>query len=1021
MDIAGASIDKPVNTWLIVAICVIGGLWGLMTVPRLEDPNFTIKNAIIFTPYPGATAAEVEEEVTEHIESALQQLPQLKEVTSKSTPGMSEVKVEMKDTYDARTIPQVWDELRRKVRDVQSSLPQSAGPSRVNDDFGDVFGLFYAVTAPDFSDREIRNMATFLRRELLTVPDVAKVETAGELSEAIYVEVTNERLASLGIPLDQVIRTLQAENSITPAGAITVDGRRVRVSTDPGFDTVSQIEALRLGRPGSTEQISLLDVAKVTREPVEIPDHMIWIDGQRAFTLAIAGVKHANIVDVGEAVENRLDELRQQLPLGVELHPIYEQHKVVNEAIDNFILNLILSVSIVIGVLCIFMGWRVGIVVGITLLLSVLGTFLFMRLFGIEVERISLGALVIAMGMLVDNAIVVAEGMLVNMQRGMAARPAAQQAVTRTQWPLLGATLIGVAAFSGIGLSNDVTGEFMFSLFFVIAVSLTLSWVLAVTVTPMFGNMLLQAGNGNAEADPYDNAAAHGYRSLLNRMLRARWLCVAGFIGVTLGCIGLFGFVPQSFFAAANTPIFYLDYQLPEGTDIRTTAHDLLEIESYVREQPGVAQVTTLAGRGATRFMLTYDPHQPDPSYGQLMVRMDDRDDIPALTRSLRKTLGERYPDAQIRTKRIVFGPPSDARIEVRFSGHSPETLRALGDKAIAILQKNGDIIDIRQNWRNKELTIRPVFNEERARIAGITRTDLARAMRFATDGIKAGTYREGERQIPIVVRPPNKERLDVSRLEDRLVSGSGEATYVPVTQIVDRFEFVPQDTVIRRRDRIRTLTVQAQPRGEITASQARNEVLEQIEAIELPPGYSVNWGGEYENSKEAQGSFASQLPIGLTAMLIISILMFGKIRQPLIIWLLIPMSICGVTLGLLVSGLSFSFVALLGFISLWGMLMKNAIVLIDEIDQQIDSGKEKHAALIDASISRLRPVFLASVTTILGMIPLLTDAFFANMAVTIMGGLAFATVLTLAAVPVLYSLFFRIRYEKDTGAQAAS
>jgi multidrug efflux pump subunit AcrB len=1020
MDIAGASIDKPVYTWLIVVIAILGGLWGLMTVGRLEDPNFTIKTALVLTPYPGATAAEVEAEVTERIESAVQQLPQLEYVTSRSTPGMSQVEVEIQDTFDARSMPQVWDELRRKVADVQGTLPAGAGPSQVNDDFSDVFGIFYAVTATGFTDREVRDMATFLRRELLTVPGVAKVETAGEPTEAIYVEVAHERLAALGLSIDQVLQAFASESHVGQSGAITLADQRVRISPDPGFDTVASIEALRLGAPGSTEQISVADIATIRRDPVEIPDHLIWIDGRRAFTIGVSAVKSANVVEVGAAVDARLEALKQRLPLGVELHPIYEQHAVVSDAINGFILSLCLSVSIVIGMLCVFMGWRVGVVAGITLLLAVLGTIFFMRLFTIEIERISLGALILAMGMLVDNVIVVVEGMLVSMQRGLAARTAAQGAARRTQLPLLGATVIGIMAFSGIGLSDDITGEILFPLFFVIGVSLMLSWVFAITVAPMFGHMLLRVAGNGPQRDPYDKPFYRTYRHFLTLALQVRTLCVAGLVGFTALCVVLFGLVPKSFFAEANAPIFYLEYQLPQGADIRSTARDILDIETRVREQPEVVQVTGLVGRGASRFMLTYEPVQPDPSYGQLVIRTHHRHEIPPLIERLRREISPGYPQAQVRLKRIVFGPPSEASIEARFSGPSADTLRALAEEAIAILQHDGSTLEIRQNWRERELVIRPVFDEERARIAGVRRTDLAQALEFATRGVRAGTYREEDDQIPIVARPPAHERLDVTRLEDRLVWSPSEGVAVPVAQVVERFEHLAEDAVIHRRDRVRTLTVQAEPVPMLTADAARRRIARQVEAIALPPGYALEWGGEYEEANQAEASLFAELPIGLLVMLVISILLFGKVRQPLILWLLVPMSICGAAIGLLVSGLPFGFVALLGLISLWGMLMKNAIVLIDEIDRQIAEGKERYGALVDASVSRIRPVMLAAVTTILGMIPLLWDAMFANMAVTIMGGLAFATLLTLLAVPVLYSLFFRIRRGSDAPPGAA-
>ena len=411
LEIARSAIERPVNTWLLVLLCLIGGLWGLDSVGRLEDPTFTIKQALVITAYPGATALEVEQEVTELLESKIQQLPQIKKITSKSKPGVSEITVEIKDTYNKHTMPQVWDELRRKVSDAQRDLPEGTRPSIVNDDFGDVYGIFYAVTAPDFSTKEILDISTFLRRELLTVKNVAKVETAGERTETIYIEIPSNRITRLGLTTQQILATIRSENTISDAGAVTLGEQRIRIASGEGFDSLSQIENLRVGKPGTTEQINLLDIATIRREPTEIPEHLVHFNGAEAFTLAISGVSDANIVTVGQAVEARLEELKLRIPLGVEISPIYEQHKVVDESISSFINNLIISVAIVILVLCLMMGWHIGLIVGATLLLTVLGTLLFMSLFGIDMERISLGALIIAMGMMVDNAIVVAEGM----------------------------------------------------------------------------------------------------------------------------------------------------------------------------------------------------------------------------------------------------------------------------------------------------------------------------------------------------------------------------------------------------------------------------------------------------------------------------------------------------------------------------------------------------------------------------------------------------------------------------------
>jgi len=1010
LEIARSAIERPVNTWLLILLCLIGGLWGLDSVGRLEDPAFTIKQALVVTAYPGANAFEVEQEVTESLESRIQQLPQIKRITSKSKPGISEITVEIKDTYDKHTMPQVWDELRRKVNDAQKDLPQGTQPSIVNDDFGDVYGIFYAVTAPGFSTKEILNISTFLRRELLTVPNVAKVETAGERKETIYIEISSDRITRLGLSTQQVLAIIQSENTVADAGAVTVEGRRIRIVSGEGFGSLAQIENLRIGKPGTTEQISLIDIADISRQATEIPDHLVRFNGSDAFTLAVSGVADANIVVVGKAVETRLEELKERIPLGVEIAPIYEQHKVVDDSINGFIENLIISVAIVILVLCLMMGWRIGLIVGATLLLIVLGTLLFMSLFGIDMERISLGALIIAMGMMVDNAIVVAEGMLINMQRGMRAKEAACLAADRTQVPLLGATVIGIMAFSGIGLSSDITGEFLFSLFAVISFSLLLSWVLAITVTPLFGYLFLTVKLADSGVDPYASSVYQVYEAVLRGVLHARVLTIVALVLITVACFAGFGSVKQEFFPYSNTPLFYINYQLPEGADIRTTAQDMAEIDDLIRAKDNVVSVASFTGRGASRYMLTYTPEQPNSSYGQFIVRVNDRSLIDRLAAELKQELSGAYPNAEVRTQRLVFGPSVGSKIEVRFSGSDPAILRQLGTEATNIMAANDGLIDVRTNWRQKEPVLAPVFNAERARIAGIGLNEVALSLQFATAGVKASTYRENDKLIPIVVRPPDVERHDASRLNDRLVYSAMTQTFVPIMQVIDQFETVSEDVLVHRRNRVRTLTAQADPAFGLTADQAFKRIKSQVEAIKLPANYKMEWGGEYESSRDAQTALNSKLPVSMLVMLIISILLFGKVRQPLIIWLVVPMSVCGVVIGLLSSGKPFSFMALLGLLSLSGMLMKNAIVLVDEIDTQIAEDKDHYDAVIHASVSRIRPVFLAAGTTILGMLPLLNDAFFASMAVTIMGGLAFATLLTLIAVPVLYSLFFKIK-----------
>ena len=697
----------------------------------------------------------------------------------------------------------------------------------------------------------------------------------------------------------------------------------------------------------------------------------------------------------------------------MDILPIYEQHIVVDTAISDFLVNLAASVAIVVAVLLLVMGWRVGVVVGGTLLLTVLGTVLTMWIFEIQMERISLGALIIAMGMLVDNAIVIAESMLLSMHKGQDSVSAAEDAAQQTQYPLLAATVIGILAFAGIGLSQDTTGDFMFSLFAVICISLLLSWILAVTVTPLLGHYLFTQKEAGEDAGHYDGGGYRFYKGLLGAALRFPRITVLVLVATTAVSVMGFALVKQSFFPPSNTPIFYINYTLPQGSDIRATEADIADIEALVKARDEVVNVTSFIGMGASRFMLTYSPDLPNPSFGQLIVRTHNREEIPLVMNELRAQIRERHPQADVFTQRLFFGPATGAKIEARFKGNDSAMLRELGAKAEALMRQEPTITDVRQDWRQREFTIYPVVDEQKAKIAGLSRTDIADATEFATVGKTVGIYREDERQIPVVIRPPVSERQNMDWLRDRLIWSEVQQDFIPITQVIKEFDVQAHDGIIKRRNRVRTLTVQAEPAGDYTAEEARRNVAAVIENMPLPDGYSFEWGGEFESSRDAQKALGQQLPLSFLSMILITVLLFNAVRQALLIWFIVPMAICGVTAGLVFTGMPFSFTALLGLLSLSGMLIKNAIVLVDETDLRRKEGGALRDAIVGASLSRVRPVVLAVLTTVLGMIPLLWDAFFASMAVTIMSGLTFATLLTLVAVPVLYSLFFS---EKDMG-----
>ncbi len=1003
MNIARASIDKPILTWLVILGCLLGGLWGFATLGRLEDPAFTIKQAVISTSYPGASAAQVAREVSEPLESAIQQMGEVDRISSVNRPGRSLIEVEIKPTYDGTELPRIWTRLRAKVQDAARDLPAGVGEPLVNDGFGDVFGLYYAVNAPGFSDAETHRLATYLRRELLAVEGVADVDLAGLPEEAIFVEP--ELVLSVGqnLPPQALVGAISEADSVVAAGSVSENGGRTIIEAPEGSDSVSEISGLSVGVGG--EVLNLFDVAQVRRDRVEHPSLILRHDGDEAFSFGVAGLATENIVEVGKRVDARLAELFAEIPEGVELHPIYQQHVVVEEASNAFLVNLAMSVGIVVLVLALFMGWRAAVVVGATLLLTVVGTLFFMAVFAIEMERISLGALIIAMGMLVDNAIVVAEGMQISMRGGQSSREAAVETSGKTQIPLLGATVIGIMAFAGIGLSPDATGEFMFSLFAVIGISLLLSWVLAITVTPLLGHYFFKRGTAGG-AGAYDGALFRAYATTLRGAIKARWLVIPALVAITVVCFAGFGQIRQQFFPNSNTPLFFVHYKLPQGSTINETSEDLKLIEDWLSKREEVVSYTSYAGQGATRFMLTYSAEKPNPSYGHMIIRTEGIEEIPGLQAELEAFGRSALPEGEFRTRRLVFGPGGGDPIEMRVSGPDPDVLRDLGREVVEVMEGASDnILDARTNWREPELVLQPDYATDRAQSAGISREDVATALRFATDGIPGGVYREGERLIPIVVRLPRDAETD---LRDQPVWSDTANRFLPIEQVIDGIGYEVQNTLVHRRDRVPTLTVGADIPPERTAAEVFSEIRAAVEEIPVPVGYELTWGGEFENSADAQESLGRQLPLSLLVMVLISVLLFNALKQPIIIWLLVPMSVNGVVVGLVGTGLPFTFTALLGLLSLSGMLIKNGIVLVEEIDLVRAEGVPLKEAIVTACVSRLRPVVLAAATTILGMVPLLTDAFFVSMAVTIIAGLLFATLLTMVLVPVLYASFYR-------------
>jgi multidrug efflux pump subunit AcrB len=1014
MDLAKGSIEKRVISWLFVLILVFGGLASFSSLGRLEDPEFTIKDAVVVTYYPGASSTEVEQEVTDRIETAIQQLSQVKEIKSKSFPGKSEITVTMKDRFGKAELPQIWDELRRKVGDVQNQLPPGTSPSYVNDDFGDVYGIFLGLSGQGYDYRELKEEAKFLRKELSLVPGVSKVAIGGQQDEHIYIEVSMAKLSQLGISINDIKNALSYKNIVSPAGSVKVGSSSVRIETTGIFNTVEDIKNLLISKDGKALTY-LKDIADVYSDFDDTPTSKIRVDGKPALTISVAAASGENVVEVGKRVEARLDELDALLPAGMALEKIYFQPDYVDASIKNFVVSLMQAVGIVIAVLLIFMGFKSGMLIGVILLLTILGTLIFMKLFAIDLQRISLGALIIAMGMLVDNAIVVTEGILVQVQRGIKAKKAAMDVVKQTFWPLLGATVVGILAFAGIGLSNDSTGEYCATLFYVILISLLLSWLLAVTLTPFFCDMVLKpkAGANGEDEEQYSHPIFIAYKKALMATIKFRKLTIAALLGLLALSIFAFGFVNQSFFPNSTTPMFYIHYWKPQGTDIRATEADMMKIEKFISAQKGVNQVSTFIGSGASRFMLTYGPEQPNPSYGIFIVKATDLDAVQKILDDSMAYIADNFPDNEARSERLKLGPGGGQPIATRVIGDDPKVLREIAGKIEDIMYESGKATNIRNDWRQQTKMVNPNFLEAQARNAGLTRPQINQALEMGVSGTQGGQFRNNDELIPITMRLPNAERNDINSINSIQVWSDINQTYIPLSQLVDKIEPEWEDSLIRRQDRRRTITASADTMPGINANNLFHELRPQIEAIELPDGYTIEWGGEYEDSTNASSALFSNLPKGIGAMILVCVLLFNAVIQPLIIWLCLPLAIIGVSFGLLIFNGSFGFMALLGLFSLIGMLIKNAVVLIDQIDLEINEGKEKLKAVVESSLSRVRPVAMGAITTILGMIPLLGDAFFVDMAITIMSGLAFATVLTLFVVPVLYTMFFKIKYRE--------
>ncbi|MDR9828774.1 efflux RND transporter permease subunit [Vibrio sp. FNV 38] len=1014
MNIAEYSIKNRVISWVFLVILAVGGITSFNELGRLEDPAFTIKDAMIISTYPGATPQEVEEELTYPLEKEIRQLPYVDKISSTSSNGMSQIMVSMDMIYGADELPQIWDEMRRKINDLQPTLPSGVASVQVIDDFGDVFGMMLMVTGDGYNYVELKRYVDYLRRELELVDGVGKVAIAGDQQEQLFVEMSLERLTAVNLDMNTVVGLLNQQSGVQSAGNVMVNGQSLTIRPNGNMSSVEELENLIIHGRDTGQLIRLKDVAEISRGVQEIPSNVISFNGKPAINVGISFREGVNVVKVGQALEQELAGLENIKPAGIELNYLYNQAAEVDKSVQEFVVSLAQAVGIVIIVLLFAMGLRSGIIIGAVLLLTVFGTFMLMNYSNIELHRISLGALIIALGMLVDNAIVVVEGILVGLKKGRTKVQASVDIVKQTQWPLLGATVIAITAFAPIGLSEDATGEFMGSLFWVLCYSLLLSWITALTLTPFLANLLLKEEDKSSvqDDDPYKGILFVAFGSLLKTALRFRWVTVTSMIVMLVAAVVGFGSVKQSFFPASNTPMFYLDMWMPQGTDIRETELQAKQVEQFILEQDSVEFVATTVGQGLQRFMLTYQPEKSYQAYAQFSVRAKSRDEMFSMLNSLDAQLALQFAQPTFQVKLLEFGPAPASKIEARITGPDPDVLRDVAKRVEDIFNEDLGARNVRHDWRERTKELVPLFNESKARRLGISKQELSSTLQMAFGGNTIGVVRDGTHSLPVIVRLPEEERIDFASLNNLQIWSPSLQTYIPIEQVIDGVTLDWQDPLIQRRDRKRTLTVLADHDvlGEETAATLFSRLQPKVEELELPNGYSLEWGGEYESTNDAQEAMFTSLPMGYLFMFIITIFLFNSIKKPLIIWLTVPLSIVGVAIGLLATGMPFSFTALLGLLSLSGMILKNGIVLLDQINSELASGKHGYQAIYDSAISRVRPVSMAALTTILGLVPLVFDAFFGSMAITIMAGLGFATVLTLIVVPVLFAIFYNIK-----------
>lgn len=1052
MNLTELTFRRKAIIWFLLFCMVVGGVLAFQSIGKLEDPELKVMMSQIVTVYPGASAHEVEMQVTNIIEQELSTLSDVETIKSKSMPNVSIISVMLELTVPQIEIEQRWDFLRRRMNEVIPKLPTGAQAPMVYDNHGDVYGMFYAMTGDGYSYKEMNEMAQFVKREMLAIKGVARVEIFGEQQPVTEIVFTPSKMGKLGVSPFQAIGALQAENRVVYPGTMQTGEQLLNISVDGKIGNVSDVANVMIkGNDGNLFRLS--DIAEVNEVYTEPARNNMRLNNKNAIAISLSMESGENIVVVGKRVEKRLEELKQDIPAGYEFEKVFFQPDMVKGAVNGFMWNLVISVIIVILVLMVFMGFRSGFIIGTGLVLTILATFPILLVAGGTLQRISLGAFIVAMGMLVDNAIVVIDGILVDLKKGVERKKALIHPATRTAWPLFGATFIAVIAFLPVYLSKDAAGTYARDLFVVLCISLFISWALAMTQVPLFAEKLLKRKNTKENKELYQSWGYLKLRKILGTLLHYK--SVTLIIALLLLVTAIFNFknIKQNFFPDFNYKQVYIEYRLPANAGPQKVNEDLQKITHHLLSLDEVKQVVSSHGQTPTRYCLVRPMGEPADNFGELIVDFEDYETMTQMRPVLSEYFHNNFPDARTRIRKYNLSIKASHTVEVEFSGPDPEVLRDLSSQAEEIFRNNPytDPYTIENDWEPIGQALVASYVQQAASRAGTSRSDVSNAILAATDGLPIGEYYEGQTRVGIVMKLRNSDGSKLENLENipvwsmmpDLLSGVNESTLqellmgvksiddligemfspVSLSAVTQGIDLDWQEQVVRRVNGRRSIQVQCEPIGDYSPILVRKAMLKEIESISLPSGYTAAWIGEHELQGDALSNIFRYLPISIMLIILTLILLFNDFRKPLIIIFCIPMAFIGIVPGMILAGQPFTFMAIIGSFGLMGMIVKNAIVLLNEAEILIANGEEKYYALINATISRTRPVLLASFTTILGMIPLLTDPMYASMAVAIISGLLIGTLITLLFVPILYAAFYGVkRIEKlENGTELSS